>query len=504
MTKRTDVTEPAAAAASNATLFALLWSYAMIVDTLAILKTTNAFTLSLACLVIVSAVGVLAKPSALWRQVVFALLAAMQVLDRMPNTPNHWMATCTLNLTIVAAGLWVLFRERAAPAPSASAYAHFVPSMRIQFALVYLIAALHKTNWDYLDPATSCATNMAGNAAALFGMPRELGAGYPSIIGSLLMEYGIPVLLLIPRTRLLGVSLGLMFHFILGFDSILGVVAFSADIFALYALFLPAEWAAAILRLDWLPERRTGRIALALGVVAGTALLTVIASGPRPHEVSHALLTSARLPTAVTWNAVVVRTMWHAFALLSIFAHVTLLRRRFSGFFAPQLVLARSSLQRALQISVPALVLLGGLAPYVGFKTVSCFSMFSNLRTEGGVTNHVFLGSGRLLPLDADLVEILDSSSPSLRQIGEDHVRIAYFEFRRLGTPWSQLYRSVKPDENNAPDFWVQYRRHGQVKRISRADNPHAEEFQAPPWILNKALAFRPVLPQGQRQRCVW
>jgi hypothetical protein len=491
-------------ASKNATLFALLWAYAMVVDTLAMLRTTDTLSLLLAILVIISAVAAALKPTSLPRVLTLAFLAVCQVLDRMPNTPNHWMATVTINLTIGVAGLWVLLREKHAPDRLALAYRQFMPAVRVQFVLVYLIAAFHKTNWDYLNPSISCASNMAGNVAALFFLPRTLGAGYPSIIGSLMMEYGIPLLLLIPRTRLLGTALGLGFHFVLGFDSILGVVGFSAVAYALYPLFLPADVAASLLQLEWLPRRRTGRVALIACVLALTALLTVLASAARPLEAEHTLLSSVSLPRPITWNGVVVRALWHAYALVSIFAFTSVLRARTAAFFAPVPALGASTVQRVLQVGFPALVLLVGIAPYAGYKTVPCFSMFSNLRTEGGVSNHLLLGTQRLSSLDTDLVEIVDSSSPSLRQLAKDKLRLEYFEFRRLGTPWSQLQRSVKSDEINAKDFWVEYRRNGAIKQVSRSLNPDAEEFHAPPWVISKALAFRPVLGHDQAQRCVW
>ena len=55
----------------------------------------------------------------------------------------------------------------------------------------------------------------------------------------------------------------------------------------------------------------------------------------------------------------------------------------------------RLALAPALLI-FPVLVLFHGFSPYLGLRTVPAFSMYSNLRTEGGLTNHWFMPSRAL------------------------------------------------------------------------------------------------------------
>ena len=62
-----------------------------------------------------------------------------------------------------------------------------------------------------------------------------------------------------------------------------------------------------------------------------------------------------------------------------------------------------------------------GLCPYIGVKTHSTFSMFSNLRVEGGSSNHylflMFPGLQRLAPfgLLEDVVTVTDSNHERIR-----------------------------------------------------------------------------------------
>ena len=43
---------------------------------------------------------------------------------------------------------------------------------------------------------------------------------------------------------------------------------------------------------------------------------------------------------------------------------------------------------------LPVLVVLNGSSPYLGLKTETSFAMFSNLRTIGGLSNHLLVGAG--------------------------------------------------------------------------------------------------------------
>src|SRR6266704_2162953 len=63
----------------------------------------------------------------------------------------------------------------------------------------------------------------------------------------------------------------------------------------------------------------------------------------------------------------------------------------------------------ALTWLIPLIALGNGVTPYLGLKTVANYSMFSNLRTEGGQTNHLLIPAGQffLAEYQTDLVRVV-------------------------------------------------------------------------------------------------
>jgi hypothetical protein len=133
---------------------------------------------------------------------------------------------------------------------------------------------------------------------------------------------------------------------------------------------------------------------------------------------------------------------------------------------------------------LPAVVVLNGLSPYLGFKTETSWSMFSNLRTEGGRSNHwVMPTSLQVFDYQRDLVEIVAASDRGLQAVADAGAVIPYFEIRRK--PWMSL----------------SYRDGDDVREVATvADDPRYPG--PPPWVARKFMSFRPVTV-GAHQRCV-
>jgi hypothetical protein len=136
---------------------------------------------------------------------------------------------------------------------------------------------------------------------------------------------------------------------------------------------------------------------------------------------------------------------------------------------------------------VPALMVFNGMNPYLGLKTETSFAMFSNLRTEGGRSNHFLVpASVQLFDFQHDLVEVTDSSDRFLRYVARDRGLIPYFELR------ARLSR--------APMASVSYIRNGEKVSVERAaDDP--ELARAIPYLARKLLHFRVVNGTG-REGC--
>jgi len=137
-----------------------------------------------------------------------------------------------------------------------------------------------------------------------------------------------------------------------------------------------------------------------------------------------------------------------------------------------------------LLMLLPLLVIINGISPYLGLKTQTSWSMFSNLRTEGGKTNHILIRKPfYIADFQNDLVEIVESSDPALQAVKNSGYLIPYFEFRR--------YMSTKKivDEE---EFEVIYRRGG-IQRSVRAPGDDPELFKPYNPLTAKLLYFKPV-----------
>jgi hypothetical protein len=79
-----------------------------------------------------------------------------------------------------------------------------------------------------------------------------------------------------------------------------------------------------------------------------------------------------------------------------------------------------------------ALVLANGVAPYVGLKTESAFTMFSNLYTEQGYWNHLLVPEAvRVFHGQDEVVRITGSNDPELAAASRDGTTFVRFELDR-------------------------------------------------------------------------
>jgi hypothetical protein len=241
------------------------------------------------------------------------------------------------------------------PGPGA-AFAGLAPFLRVALVVTYAFAALAKLNRSFVDPATSCATPLT------LGL---LGPGAPVALaptGTVVVEVALAVLLAVPRTRPAGLVLGLTFHAVLG---VAGNVPFAGVALACYVAFLPTGAGGRLLVPGWW---RGAAPALVAGVWIVGAL-----TGPSQDAPGLSGVPSAAVSPTVRLLAQLVVVVLAAGGV----ALVIVTRGA-----AP----ARSGLAPVLATGTVVLVL-NGLAPYVGLKTDTAFEMFSGLRTEPGAWN---------------------------------------------------------------------------------------------------------------------
>ena len=282
------------------------------------------------------------------------------------------------------------------------------PYIRAQFGWLYLFAAFSKLNRDFLDPRRSSNTFFFVAILGGFGVPAEtlsddgwLRLLRVGLLGLETVEWAIPLLLMSQCVRL-GLALDWGFHLALG----LVAFDFSSAAMATLPLWLPAEslvahlsfctfapaaragWAVALVALGrWLPPGGFGEASFTPVHLLWLVWSCLLASG---------LLSGCLAATDVELPG------WSAFGEAMTPVEETAL-------LPPAVALLCGSML--------SLFVLGGLSPYLGLKTHSTYSMFSNLRVEGGKTNHLLYRPWMApLPFLADLVTIRATDLPSVRK----------------------------------------------------------------------------------------
>ncbi|MEW6143675.1 MAG: HTTM domain-containing protein [Thermodesulfobacteriota bacterium] len=446
----------------------------------------------------VSAVIVLLKPSSPYRLCVLILLQLADAFEKMPWIPNHWLFATIVNLTILTTALTLMISSGKINIEKSELFDTFAPAVRLEIILLYLLAFFHKLNTDWLDPGVSCGTKLYLLMTGASGLFRSsLFTEYFAIYGALAVELIIPVSLIIRRTRTLGIIIALFFHFILGTGEFYN---FSAVMYALLFLFAPDNFSEQ-LRKWWngTPFPGLYRHTLERGLIKKARLPVLIISG----ALCLGLFIYARLTYPSVEQYPELRELgtfgrtrlyyaflglWWIYGIFIIAIFLLVSRREKpvwdeTRYFVPGY---------KLLALFPILVLINGISPYIGLKTQTSWSMFSNLRTEGGTSNHLLINHPYYLTdYQTDLVEIKNSSDPRLRTFKEKGYSIPYFELRR--------YMSEK--HSTAGDgIGLEYVRKGSVKSVSdRNGDPGL--FEPEKYILRKLLYFKPV-PHGKKGVC--
>lgn len=342
--------------------------------------------------------------------VTLSVLVLVTVWLEAPILGNHWLVSGLVALGIALAALQTCLR------PSTGAWAqadHLVlPVARSVFFVFYSFSALAKLNRAFLDPSVSCANFFAEETARSLGWRSAefTGTGswhYLLPWAVVCIELAVVVLLLIPRTRLWGVVLAVLFHGVIALDGEHPFADFTSLVYAFMVLFLPDDF------FVWVRTAAGAHLRAAIGIARAAAALAMAV-----------LIVVQGLLLGPSWWGVlddlkdsVWRVMGAASAgILSWYAVQRVRSRRSAqdGSTADEGSAAVIPPVRWLLV-VPVLAVLNGLTPYVGVKTGNSWNMYSNLETADGYEN------GLLVPVvwrwthrQDDLVRIIGSSDPVL------------------------------------------------------------------------------------------
>lgn len=385
---------------SRSRVFSIMWAVAHVLHLG--LHGEGALSFGTEAVVFLSGIIVLLRPRSTRA---LQLMAATQLVDWVsvaPFNPDHWTLVAAVNLTLLLAG--ITHRERDGHVVEKAA-----GSLRILLLIAYGAAAFAKWNWAFLSPVTSCAVWIADQAS--FGLFEGLPGAGPVAIGFAIgSETVVFLLLLMRRTRRFGVRLGLLFHTVVSLSPAMAVSDFTATVFALFVLFLSeAEIDAAVRRLADLTH---GSPTVAIFrqrrwiVPAWLAFCGGVAG-----------YSSQSLSLLIVWLTF---TTYAAVVLIAVLPVAELTEP-----------LARL---RPTWAMIPAAAFLAFtvLNPYLGLRTTGAFTMFSNLRTEGGGSNHLIVGGWHLASFQNELFTIVDSNDASLRALAEDRQALPLASVRSL------------------------------------------------------------------------
>jgi hypothetical protein len=234
-------------------------------------------------------------------------------------------------------------------------------------------------------------------------------------------------------------------------------------------------------------DRLTRRLVIACGLaaIAGIIFLTAVTAGPSMADFQqvHSLGSGVNM----VWGKL---SYWSGYWLLllylfplGLYAWLWYRERRYfepsEHSFSPIPVLFWV---------FPALLIFDGINPYLGLKTDTAFAMYSNLRSEGGTTNHLIWRH----PLDLanyqeDLVQIVDSSDPALKAAAKRGWPLPFFDLRR---------RISSLAKEGGKNISVSYVRNGQLVQVEKAElDP--ELATRPPLLERKLLLFRAITREG-------
>ena len=425
---------------------------------------------------VLAAVAVIHRPASVGRLLSLAAVQVFDVAYHLPFVPNHWLLTGIVSLTILVAAAAVSLRDGRPAVQLAVLYQTLTPSVRLTAVIFYFFTFFHKLNTDFLNPSTSCAVTFFEQTVGPFGLAAVPGAGWAAILATLAAECLLAVGLAVPRWQQAACVLGAGFHMLLALDAPHIFYNFSAVMFAVLWVCLPASTAAV--------AARRARVGVERFHFLSVYLLIVLLCWAMP---------------GYSW-----KLMAYGFSGLGLGFAITLLsrvglgqRRNLFLFTRPG---GRSSAgpgagelverfqgqrYRAVLLLLPALVFINGVSPYLGFKTRTAWQMYSNLNMDENRSNHYLipysLDVGGFL---ADSVRLTDTDDPAL---GAQYVRTG------AGITWFELRRYVAQH----PDIWIAYVRAGHPPRLfGRADQDPALS-SAWPWLLRKLLLFRPLGPQA-------
>ena len=434
------------------TVFAFLFAWAQLFDYSAAVATifdfsTNYYDIDYCFTVAIclTAVWVILNPSSLYRSIFLFVFVIVGTIIRMPISPNHVVFEVIVLISILTCFVYMKLKEKSSFTKT-KFYEAFAPVVRLEVIVLYFWAAIHKINTGFFDKDISCATIQLFNVKDVLPiMPTPDWFISINPFLTLLTESSIPILLIIPKTRILGLIIAIIFHFILGFV----YTGFTILVYSFLSLFIPASsydrikpnFKQLTYKLskilskfsnykDWKKTRFDNFITQLIFLISIFFLMGFFMRG-NPEKFY--LLSEEGL--------------YIIFFFVFLIAFFYFVIRGVKEFRIEQRITLVPEMKWLLIF--PILVLVNGSLPHLGVKNIQSMAMFSNLRTEGGKTNHLFIPS--FFQSSNNLEDLVTIKGANLRELN----KFSGFSSRRplRGTSVTLPRSYVKHMENNDKDY---------------------------------------------------
>lgn len=399
-----------------------------------------------------------------------ALLASMAILQLaagwiiLPDIPNHRLFTTLVGMTLCLSLATLLLLRKKVTVDCVWAIAQ--PTVQGLLVVLYLFAALAKCNLSYLFSVESCAAQIYSQISQVLPLPQGVLWNKVAIWSSLVIEWCIPIALLIKASRQQAILAGLVYHFILALDSQRHFSDFSAV--ATAALF-------SFVRNPVINPSRRRLIATLL--LTG-ATLSIWFGGLRINP---------------SWPNDFITTrdlLWIFYGALLIESYIRSTKGTTCQITATAPAVGLPWLTAIVRLPL-ALAIANGLTPYLGIKTKSAWDMYSNLQLADNRPNHLLIPKSLdLLGQLNDPIRIVSSTNQTLlKRYRDKKYDIVPFE----------LIRIFKNDPLGRTTFiW---------RGSLYSEHPHDVPVPNLPivegWWARKLLNFRPV-DQNRDPRCLW
>jgi len=393
------------------------------------------------------------------------------------------------------------------------------PAVRCIMALVYTFAAIARLNKDYHNMRRSSGSVLmllvADRLASAMQLPTKLVDKLGDWVVTSLLRVSLVAVevigLVIPVLLWRGpVTWALALIWVQQFVlSTVTAFDFSCLLVASLPFWVPPQ---RLLALQWMTVSPVSR---SLGLAMAVALLGSM------------LLQRSQMQRRVHITSVI------CLAAACPLQYAGVMKEGFTPTFAPVTVCGRAVIapffvREVARITV-FLAILNGICPYLGLRTQSTWSLFSNLRVEGGSTNHLlFPASWQVFGYTRDCVLVTRTNVPALRQhhtvaFGTSKLTVFKNYAERAGVNAAihsgALLDGDGNEENSAPylvpffqlrsivsvqimpllpNFYVEYSHYGAPHRFEVRNGAPLRGSDlrlavSPPPLLRKLLAFRTV-----------